>query len=90
MQELPEDLSVTFDVTWDDENPGIDSIAHFQAVLQGYDGLDYALQWQMSPDAETWIDVEGETGQTMDLQMTEDNCTLYWRVMVYVYIPLEK
>ena len=85
--ELPENRSVTFTVAWDGEKPAIRSIVHFKAELKGYDGLDYTLQWQMSRDAETWINVEGETGETMDLELTEDNCTLFWRVTVYIYIP---
>ena len=77
-----------FKILWDVENPGIGDVAHFVATLHGYDELDYTLQWQFSRDGETWEDVPDETEMTMDVIVTEENAAFYWRLMVYVYIPV--
>ena len=71
-------------VTWDLPDPVIGDTAHFKAELEGYDGLDYTLQWQYSPDKETWYDITGETNDKMDVVVTEENNDVYWRILVYV------
>ena len=83
---IPEDNSVSFTVTWDDEKPGIGSTAHFKAVLIGYEGLNYSFQWQSSEDGITWTDIEEAVNDYMDVVITEDNCLLYWRVVVSIII----
>ena len=82
--EIPEDRSVTVVMTWEDENPGFGSVAHFAAELSGYEGLQYEFQWMMSSDNVNWVPVEGETGETMDVVVTRDNFQTYWRVDVHV------
>ena len=87
--ELPEDRSVNVTMTWDDENPSLGSVAHFQAELKGYDGFDYQLQWLESADNENWTEVEGATADWMDVVVTEDNYNHFWRVEVRVITPEE-
>ena len=82
--ELPEDRKVSIAITWDDEEPGFGSTAHFIAELEKYEGLQYTLQWMKSTDDVNWEAIEGETGETMDLVITEDNYLCYWRVEVHV------
>ena len=82
--ELPEDRKVSIASTWDDEEPGFGSTAHFTAELEKYEGLQYTLQWMKSTDDVNWEAIEGETGETMDLVITEDNYLCYWRVEVHV------
>ena len=76
--------SITVNVTWDTPHPIIGDTAHFSAVLEGYDGLPITMQWQYSPDRNNWIDLKGETRETMDVVVTKENNLVYWRIVVYV------
>ncbi len=81
---LPEDRSAVISISWDEEQPGIGSVAHFSAQLTGYEELNYTVQWIVSTDNENWTDVEGATGETMDVVVTEDNYMNYWRIRVHI------
>ena len=85
----PADLYVGFTITWDDEVPSFGSVAHLDAVLDGFENLDFSFQWQYSEDNSSWTDVEGETQRRMDTVITEQNYLYYWRVMVYINVPAE-
>ncbi len=78
-----EDRSVSFVIEWDNEYPVIGDVAHFKAVLKGYEDTKYSVQWEMSEDNENWQAVEGETSETMDIISSEENCRIYWRVTVF-------
>ena len=75
---------IRVDVTWDVPEPIIGDTAHFVAVMEGYDELQYTVQWQYSPDEETWYDIPNETKTTMDVVVTPENNIVYWRILVYV------
>lgn len=75
---------ITVDVTWDVPDPVIGDTAHFEAILDGYDELQYTMQWQYSPDEITWYDIPNETNTTMDVVVTPENNIVYWRILVYV------
>ena len=81
---LPENRSAVVSISWDEEEPGIGSVAHFSAELIGYEELNYTVQWIMSTDNENWEEVEGATGETMDVVVTEDNYLNYWRIRVHI------
>lgn len=76
--------SVSMVINWDTDDPVLGDTAHMKAILEGYDGLSYSLQWQNSPDCETWKDISGATGETFDIRITEENNDLYWRILVYL------
>ena len=76
--------SITVEVTWDVPNPVIGDTAHMKAHLAGYDGLQYTMQWQYSPDQVTWYDIPGETNEAMDVVVTRENNVVYWRILVFV------
>lgn len=80
---------ITVDVTWDVPDPVIGDTAHFKAIMEGYEGLQYTVQWQYSPDEETWYDIPNETSTTMDVVVTPENNIVYWRILVYVEGSLE-
>ena len=89
IQEEPEDIPepariIEVYVTWDVPEPIIGDTAHFHAILTGYEGLDYTMQWQFSPDQKDWTDIEGETKEVMDVIVTEENNLLYWRIVIYL------
>lgn len=75
---------IDVEVTWDVAEPMIGDTAHFNAKLEGYDGLTYTMQWQYGPDNETWYDLPGETSTTMDVVVNEENNLYYWRIIVYI------
>lgn len=52
------------------------------AVLTGFEDLNYTLQWQFSADNANWANVDGATGSTLRVQMTEENRDYFWRVSV--------
>ena len=74
---------VDVDVTFDNPYPIIGDVAHFYARLTGYDGLNCTFQWQWSPDDVTYYNLEGETSQNMDIVITPENNTWWWKVLVY-------
>ena len=84
---LPEGRSVTFTITGDGEALRLGDVAHFNAELTGYEGLDYTLQWQMSTDNENWEDIPDANEPQMDLVLTEENSRLFWRVTVMIHMP---
>lgn len=75
---------ITVDVTWDVPDPAIGDTAHFEAILDGYDELQYTMQWQYSPDDITWYDIPNETSTKMDIVVTPENNIVYWRILVYL------
>ena len=52
------------------------------AILEGYEGVDYYLQWQTSKDNNNWHDISGANGEKYVITVTEENCTDYFRVIV--------
>ena len=75
---------ITVDVLWDVPDPVIGDTAHFVAVLEGYEELQYTIQWQYSPDEEIWFDIPYATEPTMDVVVTEENNEVFWRILVFV------
>jgi len=88
---LPEDRTVRFDIEWEGKDAGVGlklgDTATFVAQLEGYDELEYDLQWQESADNENWNDIEGATDETMEMVVDESNFMLYWRLTVNIHVP---
>ena len=82
--EVPSNRFIEISVTCDSPNPVIGDTAHFTAILNGYEDLEYTCQWQYSPDHEDWFDITGETGLSMDVVTNKENNYYYWRILVYV------
>lgn len=82
--EITKERHITVDVSWDVPEPVIGDTAHFKAILEGYDGLQYTMQWQYSPDDINWTDIPNETKTTMNVVVTPENNIVYWRILVYV------
>ena len=82
--EVRPERHITVDVTWDVPDPVIGDTAHFKAIMEGYEGLQYTVQWQYSPDENTWYDIPNETETTMDVVVTPENNIVYWRILVYL------
>ncbi len=86
---VPEGATAEMIITWENGEPALNTVAHFDAILDGFEGIDYTLQLQQSVDNENWEDVPGATDDHMDMLITEENCIYYWRVMVYINQPQE-
>lgn len=86
---LPAERSIDVALTWDTEHPKIGDTAHLKATLNGYDNLSYTLQWQYSTDDLNWTDATGETNDSIDITISEENNYLYWRILVYIEQPAE-
>lgn len=54
------------------------------AVLEGYDNVEYIIQWQTSKDESNWHDMSGANSEQCSITITEDNCTDYFRVAVTI------
>ena len=76
--------SINVDLSWDVPDPMIGDTAHFKAILNGYEGLEYSMQWQYSLNRNDWIDLTGETTDTLNVVVTEENNFFYWRIIVYL------
>ena len=74
----------------DPENFAFGDQMKLTAVVYGYDKLTYTLQWQTSPDDETWEDIEGETGEFMYVTVTEENLSDFFRVSLTVTGAIEE
>ena len=76
--------SITVEVIADEPEPVVGDTVHFKAILHGYDGLNYTMQWQYSEDKQDWHDISNEVNETMDVLVTPENNTVYWRILVYL------
>jgi len=83
---MPEGAKITFEIYWDGEAL-IGETAHFRALVAGLDDYDYTLQWQQSADDENWENIEGATGETMDLVATEEANKLFYRAIAIIHVP---
>lgn len=50
------------------------------AKVEGY-AVAYTLQWQYN-DGSDWRDIAGETGNTLEIEVTEENAAWEWRIAV--------
>jgi hypothetical protein len=97
-EDLPEEAEKLFTIE-DEEQPEktIDIFYSFEgnflnvgdkvtlyAILYGFEDDIFTLQWQQSEDGENWTDIQGETFNTYEFTLTEENLDLSWRMKVVV------
>lgn len=75
-------VAVTFDVPEDGIQFG-DTVV-LKANVQGYDNVQYTLQWRWSTDNATWNNCPGENGNSMNVVVTEENYQYYWNVLITI------
>lgn len=75
-------VTVTFDVPEDGIQFG-DTVV-LKANVQGYDNVQYTLQWRWSTDNATWNNCPGENGNSMNVVVTEENYQYYWNVLITI------
>ncbi len=81
---LNPDRTIDIYYSWNNQTPALGGDVTFIAVLNGYDNLEYAIQWQQSKDTVNWNDVAGATGARYTEIITRDNYRDYWRVQVTI------
>ena len=54
------------------------------AALEGYDGLNYTPQWQVSTDNEEWNNIMGANELLYKFTVTKDNYANYYRLVVII------
>lgn len=74
--------SVSIYMAYDGEYVNFGDTVSFYAVLEGYEGTEYEIRWQVSADDENWSDIEGANATRFDLVVTEDNYENYYRAAV--------
>lgn len=89
-EEEPKERSVTIQFSWRTDDPALWNVAHFTSEMNGYENLNYTLQWQNSWDKENWKDYEGATSDTLDVRITEELNGIYWRLVVFIEEPQEE
>lgn len=73
--------SVTITSSWPKDKPAFaGTMITLTAHPEGFENVEYTLQWQRSKDQINWIDVPGENGNTFTYELTEDNAKYFWRV----------
>ena len=73
--------SVSFEITYDNDTSVFGEFAHFKACLVGFEDVEYIITWQSSIDGINWNDTDQHDEQ-MDVEITEENCHLSWRLKV--------
>lgn len=69
---------------WEGEVLRIGQTVTLEAVLEGYDEVEYTLQWQCSMDGETWVDIEEAVSNEYSFILTRENVSAFWRVQVII------
>lgn len=54
------------------------------AVLKGYEGVNYHIQWQVSKDNDNWKDISGANNDKYAITIAEENVENYYRVTVTI------
>ena len=52
------------------------------AKLTGFEGVKYTLTWQVMVPGEDWKNIDGENGETLKVELSEENIGASWRVAV--------
>lgn len=58
--------------------------ATLKADIQGYDNVNYTIQWRWSTDNATWNNVEGGTGDTLEVALDWNNFQYYWSILITI------
>jgi SH3-like domain-containing protein len=81
---LNPDRTIDVYASWNNEIPALGGTVTFVGILNGYENLEYTVQWQQSSDNETWHSISGANDLRYSVVITEDNLFDYWRVQVTV------
>ena len=81
---LNAERSVSIYVSYEGDTVSYGDEIELYAVLNGYEGTSYSLQWQVSEDNTNWANISGANGSEYDVTVSEDNAANYYRVAVTI------
>ena len=81
---LNAERSVSIYVSYEGETVAYGDEIELYAVLNGYEGTSYSLQWQVSSDNANWANISGANSDEYDVTVSEDNAANYYRVAVTI------
>ena len=81
---LNADRSVSIYVSYEGDTVAYGDEIELYAVLNGYEGTSYSLQWQVSSDNANWANISGANSDEYDVTVSEDNAANYYRVAVTI------
>ena len=81
---LNAERSVSIYVSYEGDTVAYGDEIELYAVLNGYEGTSYSLQWQVSSDNANWANISGANGSEYDVTVSEDNAANYYRVAVTI------
>ena len=81
---LNAERSVSIYVSYEGDTVAYGDEIELYAVLNGYEGTSYSLQWQVSSDNANWSDISGANSDEYDVTVSEDNAANYYRVAVTI------
>ena len=81
---LNAERSVSIYVSYEGDTVSYGDEIELYAVLNGYEGTSYSLQWQVSSDNANWANISGANGSEYDVTVSEDNAANYYRVAVTI------
>ena len=82
--QLNPNRSIDIYATFDEQDATLGATARLTAVLNGYDNLIYALQWQQSNDGDNWTDLVSATHSSLEIETSEENANDFWRLLVII------
>ena len=57
--------------------------------VEGAEGYEYKIQWQVTEDGVTWTDLPGETGHYLSIILAPHHTGMSWRANVEVIAPVK-
>ena len=86
MDELYPNRKATLYMSWGSKaKPAMGDRITLSARLEGYDGIEYSLRWQVNSGGGGWQDVPDAAGHTFSFILDEKNIDWLWRVAVDIH-----
>ena len=58
-------------------------------TVEGAEGYEYKIQWQVTEDGVTWTDLPGETGHSLSIILAPHHTGMSWRANVEIIAPVK-
>lgn len=84
LDELNESRKINIYISSESEEVHFGDEVTLYAVLKGYEDCEFTVQWQISPDDQNYTDIEGQNSLTYTFTVTEENYTMYWRIVATI------
>ena len=75
-------INRSVEVEAEDSSLQVGDTLKLTAKLTGFEGVKYTLTWQVMVPGEDWKNIDGENGETLKVELSEENIGASWRVAV--------